>query len=272
MKMKQFPMVVTLACVLWLSAHEAQAFYNPSTGRWLSRDPIGTRGGANLYSFTRNDGFNLIDLLGLKKGDGKYSDCGCGKWKVVEVTSVKLWKSDRDLVSDLAHANDVYEQCCIRIKLVGIIVLGQSPSERLIGRNLALEFNGFIPTQDEINLASVRGMPSVHAYYVKEIWLMPFMLNRFGESYPFVKSGFGALTPGFTVANLDKESEANDVLENPIVFAHELGHVMRDGGHDNSDPSYLMAEYGIKRPGADKLTPTECDRMRKSRLLKDMSK
>ena len=26
-----------------------QRFYNPSSGRWLSRDPIGERGGRNLY-------------------------------------------------------------------------------------------------------------------------------------------------------------------------------------------------------------------------------
>jgi len=40
-------------------------FYDPAPGRWLSRDPIGERGGLLLYGFVENDGFNWIDLLGL---------------------------------------------------------------------------------------------------------------------------------------------------------------------------------------------------------------
>ena len=38
--------------------------YSPRTGRWLSRDPIGERGGANLYEFVWNDGLNWLDILG----------------------------------------------------------------------------------------------------------------------------------------------------------------------------------------------------------------
>ncbi len=40
-------------------------YYSSETGRWLSRDPIGERGGLNLYAFVGNDGVNLWDLLGL---------------------------------------------------------------------------------------------------------------------------------------------------------------------------------------------------------------
>src|SRR6266487_6127135 len=39
-------------------------YYNPSTGRWLSRDPIEERGRLNLYGFVSNDPIGLIDLLG----------------------------------------------------------------------------------------------------------------------------------------------------------------------------------------------------------------
>jgi len=41
-------------------------FYDPSTGRWLSRDPIGERGGRNLYGMVGNNFINRWDLLGLK--------------------------------------------------------------------------------------------------------------------------------------------------------------------------------------------------------------
>ncbi len=40
-------------------------YYNPSTGRWLSRDPMGEQGGVNLYGMVGNDPVNDIDPLGL---------------------------------------------------------------------------------------------------------------------------------------------------------------------------------------------------------------
>ena len=41
--------------------------YDPVTGGWLSRDPIGEEGGLNLYGFVGNDGINTADYLGLLK-------------------------------------------------------------------------------------------------------------------------------------------------------------------------------------------------------------
>jgi RHS repeat-associated protein len=40
-------------------------YYDPVTGRWPSRDPIGEAGGFNLYGFVRNNGVNGVDSLGL---------------------------------------------------------------------------------------------------------------------------------------------------------------------------------------------------------------
>jgi len=40
-------------------------YYDPNTGRWLSRDPIGEEGGRNLYAFVYNDPVNRIDMFGL---------------------------------------------------------------------------------------------------------------------------------------------------------------------------------------------------------------
>jgi RHS repeat-associated protein len=39
-------------------------WFDPVTGRWPSRDPIGERGGLNLYGFVGNDGVNWVDILG----------------------------------------------------------------------------------------------------------------------------------------------------------------------------------------------------------------
>ncbi|MEI6566156.1 MAG: RHS repeat-associated core domain-containing protein [Verrucomicrobiota bacterium] len=40
-------------------------YYNPSTGRWLSKDPIDEAGGLNLYGFVGNNGINSFDPFGL---------------------------------------------------------------------------------------------------------------------------------------------------------------------------------------------------------------
>jgi RHS repeat-associated protein len=43
--------------------------YNPAFGRWLSRDPIGERGGLNLYGYVGNQPINFRDPLGLEPSD-----------------------------------------------------------------------------------------------------------------------------------------------------------------------------------------------------------
>ncbi|MDF1713751.1 MAG: RHS repeat-associated core domain-containing protein [Akkermansiaceae bacterium] len=43
-------------------------YYDPVTGRWPSRDPIGERGGINLYGMVGNDSVGSLDYLGLVEG------------------------------------------------------------------------------------------------------------------------------------------------------------------------------------------------------------
>ncbi len=47
--------------------------YNPTTGRWLSKDPIEEDGGLNLYGFVLNNSINAYDILGLAD-DENYED------------------------------------------------------------------------------------------------------------------------------------------------------------------------------------------------------
>jgi len=44
-------------------------YYDPLTGRWPSRDPIGERGGVNLYGFLGNDAIDRLDVLGQAECD-----------------------------------------------------------------------------------------------------------------------------------------------------------------------------------------------------------
>ena len=43
-------------------------FYDPTLQRFLNRDPIGVRGGINLYRFVRNNPLRYVDPLGLQEG------------------------------------------------------------------------------------------------------------------------------------------------------------------------------------------------------------
>jgi RHS repeat-associated protein len=91
-------------------------YYDPITGSWPSRDPIGEKGGMNLYGFVRNDGVFRWDVLGL---------CELGKTKFTEVESIidtlddlhgtdevagalekimKFWKVKRDFPQSMEHA------------------------------------------------------------------------------------------------------------------------------------------------------------------------
>ncbi|MFM1945070.1 MAG: hypothetical protein RI897_4052 [Verrucomicrobiota bacterium] len=47
--------------------HYGYRFYNPSTGRWINRDPIGERGGINLYGFVGNEPLAAVDPFGKLK-------------------------------------------------------------------------------------------------------------------------------------------------------------------------------------------------------------
>ena len=45
-------------------AYYGYRYFDPLTGRWPSRDPIGEKGGKNLYGFVENRPLSYIDMLG----------------------------------------------------------------------------------------------------------------------------------------------------------------------------------------------------------------
>ncbi len=83
-------------------AYYGYRYYDPKTGRWPSRDPIGERGGVNLYGFVGNDGVGKWDVLGRSPFDhcdkealACASDCGFGTPEA-DACQLKCWGEKYD--------------------------------------------------------------------------------------------------------------------------------------------------------------------------------
>lgn len=48
-------------------------YYDPETGRFISRDPIGQQDNINLYTYVGNNPVMFVDLMGLEKNILKQS-------------------------------------------------------------------------------------------------------------------------------------------------------------------------------------------------------
>ena len=133
-------------------------WYDPLTGRWPSRDPIGEIGGVNLYGFIRNDGVDGADFLGLAEDlewankrlkGGK--ECGCykinasfGKYNpqvnnidVINSNGHKIPTVDFGLNVDLSLSAEKLTSkpgcacLCNRVKVVQVVTSGE---DRMLAR------------------------------------------------------------------------------------------------------------------------------------------
>jgi hypothetical protein len=64
--MKSASRLITIGLLL-LGTLTAGAFFDPTIGRWASRDPTGEHAGVNLYAFVANDPVDSTDAMGLYK-------------------------------------------------------------------------------------------------------------------------------------------------------------------------------------------------------------
>jgi RHS repeat-associated protein len=76
----------------------AYRYYDPVTGRWPSRDPIGEQGGINLYGFVGNDGLGRFDiggLIGAGYNMGKaLADAGITPGQIWDFVSGNEWSGE----------------------------------------------------------------------------------------------------------------------------------------------------------------------------------
>jgi hypothetical protein len=62
-------------------------WYDPLTGRWPSRDPIGENGGINLYGFVGNDGLGRVDILGEWHWDPSHEELTTKAWTELKLSA-----------------------------------------------------------------------------------------------------------------------------------------------------------------------------------------
>jgi RHS repeat-associated protein len=66
-------------------------YYHTKLGVWLSRDPIGERGGGNLYSMTLNAPLNNADLYGLCRSSTVCDRDHIGDWELLKPTTWAIY-------------------------------------------------------------------------------------------------------------------------------------------------------------------------------------
>lgn len=75
-------------------------YYNPSDGRWTRRDPIGIKGGFNLYKYVNNRFANNYDYLGLCKPGYEVCQAKCGDAIKCITNNVLKYRATCDCVGD----------------------------------------------------------------------------------------------------------------------------------------------------------------------------
>jgi len=84
-------------------------YYNASTGRWLTRDPLGLKAGLNPYQMVGNDPLDGVDMLGLVlcAFDGTCNDAAQDVWCVP--TSDKNAPTNVRIMADLYSGEVMYK-------------------------------------------------------------------------------------------------------------------------------------------------------------------
>ncbi len=104
-------------------------YYSPELGRWVNRDPVGERGGANVYAMVGNDPLNLLDYLGLYPAideDSADELCDC-EYDEIQRTCIKYEIRFRG-----AHPTDtLWEKVDIEIKQSCVVCTGSEHSDPL---------------------------------------------------------------------------------------------------------------------------------------------
>jgi len=84
-------------------------YLHAGLGRWVTRDPIGYRGGINLYGYVRNTPTNTVDPLGLDGWWSGFTESLCDSWNSIGDGIVAPFYGGWDALDD-AYDSGVFGQ------------------------------------------------------------------------------------------------------------------------------------------------------------------
>jgi hypothetical protein len=106
-------------------------YYDPVTGRWPNRDPLGEYGGVNLYQFAFNNTLSWIDPLGLK-------DCTI----TISIGHMGAGAPDGDELDDDGEPKYGEDS-----KLICLTCAGEDTNNNVLNKNP----DAFVPNPDRTN-------------------------------------------------------------------------------------------------------------------------
>jgi len=136
-------------------------YYSPELGRWCSRDPIGERGGWNLYAMVENDPGNWWDWLGLCTIVAPSpADIEKMKKDVSEIEEELWWERLEDLFDknreELQRQCECYKECdpaqyriCMSLAAQNAFAqamaeVGEKPQPKSTDNDTPVELEGFV--------------------------------------------------------------------------------------------------------------------------------
>ncbi len=101
-----------LAELGWL--HVGHRYYDPTSGRFVQRDPIGIAGGLNTYAYVLNDPLSGVDPSGLILG-WLWGDEETGDWLLDLTGGRHSWLDNQKTVRGITGVTDVVGVGCAAV-------------------------------------------------------------------------------------------------------------------------------------------------------------
>ena len=208
-------------------------YYSPTIGRWLSRDPIGEKGGRNLYGFVDNNPLNLNDFLGLWKIERKGLDRALAKSETGDTVSDLariIGFDDKDYKKWLKSIGGSQIPSSLTEPIAGCTVF-TIPNTVFVDVGLRINSPWYLQCYDQINLTFI---------YLKQL------ARKTGNTY--TQNGFKVVyTEPVTGANIKNHLESENI--HAYVFA---GHGSNGGLNTTEDDAVFpgrYTQYGIQYMG-----------------------
>jgi len=112
-------------------------YYDPQTGRWPSRDPIGEQGGLNLYGMVRNGAINWVDFLGLSRSCEELAKDAAALLAEIETVEKGIESLDRVAAGEIPFVatNDTPQEAIDRARADGKVMMGEHGNVMGTGAN-----------------------------------------------------------------------------------------------------------------------------------------